>query len=158
MPSSTAALVLCLAAAAAGAEEPRKPPAPAYTNDDLDRVSPRRGDTGVLSTAPPALPAPASSEPPGERHGEQYWRREAERLRDRLESLRERAAELRIHLEELERRPPSRSRGAQASRTGDAQKEAARARLEVLERRIREVEDAFLDRARREGALPGWLR
>jgi hypothetical protein len=31
-------------------------------------------------------------------------------------------------------------------------------RLSALEARIREMESSLLDRARREGALPGWLR
>jgi hypothetical protein len=151
--------VLCLACAAAETPHSRKPPAPLYTNDDLERVAPRRGDTGVLSTAAPA-PSPAAAPPrtQAEARGENYWRGEAERLRERLLPLRERAEDLRIELEELDRRPPSRARAGSHRGAQEARKEALRARLAALERRMREMEDALLDRARRERALPGWLR
>lgn len=150
-------LVLCLASPAADPPAARKAPAPLYTNDDLERVAPRRGDTGVLSTAPAAVPA-TPPPPDREARGEPYWRAEAERLRERLLPLRERAEELRIQLDEMDRRPPLRARGGPAARADEGRKEAVRARLTAVERRIREMEDAFLDRARREGALPGWLR
>jgi hypothetical protein len=155
MPPSLLA-VLCLALPAAEPPAPRKP-APLYTNDDLDRLAPRRGETGVLSSAPPPTP-PAPADPAPTRRGEAYWRQEAERLRERLLPLRERADELRIHIDELDRRPPSRTRAGSGGRADEARKQAARARLDALERRMREMEDALQDRARREGALPGWLR
>jgi hypothetical protein len=149
--------VVCLALAA---ETPaaRKPPAPLYTNDDLERVSPRRGETGVLSSAPPDAALVAPAKPVREARGEAYWRQEADRLRERLAPLRERAEDLRLQLEELDRRPPARTRSGSAGRADEVRKETIRARLAAAERRIREMEDVFLDRARREGALPGWLR
>jgi hypothetical protein len=127
----------------------RKRPARVYTNDDLDRLSPLRGETGVLSTAP-ARPAPAAPEARPFR-GEEYWRREAERLRDRLQLLRERARELALRLEERRRTPGVRP-------YTDARVEALRQRLDGVEARIRELESSFEERARRAGALPGWLR
>jgi len=169
--------LLCLPEHAEEGGPARKRPARVYTNDDLDRLSPLRGETGVLSTAParlsPAAPDGGSGaqprsggsprgpsagihfrrEPPDARpaRGEEYWRREAERLRDRLEPLRERARELALRLEERRRTPGVRP-------FTDARVEALRRRVDGVEARIRELESSFEDRARRAGALPGWLR
>lgn len=139
-----------------GAEETRG--TPTYTNEDLERLAPYRGQTGVLST--PASPGggKAAAEPKG--RGEAYWRREAERLRTRLRPLRRRAEELRLRLEETraaEWAKRSRS-GRGAGGASGASGEALRRRLESVESEIRDREDELHERARREGALPGWLR
>jgi len=148
-----------LALACAGAAGPSalaevdddvKKPVPLYTNDDLQRVSPFRDQTGVNSKpAAGGGEAPAS---PRRARGEEYWRREAERLHDRLRPLRERAAELRLRIEERRRQPPRRGMA------GDPQRVTMERRVRLLEERIREAESRFEDRARRERALPGWLR
>ena len=75
-------------------------------------------------------------------------------MRDRLRPLQERAAELRLRIEERRRRPPRRRENV----TPDAQIAVLERRLRRLEDRIRETESRFEDRARRERALPGWLR
>jgi hypothetical protein len=132
-------------------DAPLRPrPVRVYTNDDLQRVAPLRGETGVLSTSSPA-PAAAPDKPPERQKGEAYWRREAERLRDRVQPLRERAADLRLRIEERRRKPGVRP-------YTDPQVEALQQRLLGVEARVRELESSFEDRARREGALPGWLR
>jgi len=141
---------VCAAGAGASARDDEKKPVPLYTNDDLRRVAPYRDETGVSSTpaaAPAVAPAPAKS---GAR-GEDYWRREADRLRDRLRPLRERAADLRFTLEERRRKPGVRP-------YSDPRIVAGERRLRALDERIREAESRLEDRARREGALPGWLR
>jgi hypothetical protein len=153
-------LLALACAGAAGAfvlGDDEKKPVPLYTNEDLERVAPYRDQTGVNST--PA--AAAALEPPAERsrarggvRGEEYWRREAERVRDRLRPWRERAAELRLRIEERRRQPPRRRESGAA----DAQIAALERRLRLLEDRIRETESRLEERARREGALPGWLR
>lgn len=126
-------------------------PVPVYTNDDLERVSPLRGQTGVLSTpAGRAAAAPRSAERPRGR-GEEYWRREAGRLREKLDPLRQRADDLRARIAERRRRPGVRP-------YTDPQVQADERRLAQLESRIRGLESDFEDRARRDGALPGWLR
>ena len=135
MPSCLLA-ALCAAGAGASTRDDEKKPVPLYTNDDLRRVAPYRDETGVSSTpaeAPAVAPAPAKSRA----RGEDYWRGEADRLRDRLRPLRERAAELRFSLPRIV---------------------AGERRLRALDERIREAESRLEDRARREGALPGWLR
>jgi hypothetical protein len=123
-------------------------------------VHPFRDQTGVHSVPaePPAAAAPSAQtrERPA-RSGESYWRREAARVRARVLSLENRAAELRAQIaertEEAGRLLTRRRRAS--SEGGDA---TLRARLAGVERRIREEEADLLERARRDGALPGWLR
>jgi len=138
---------------AAGGDDPR--PTPTYTNEDLERLAPYRGQTGVLSR--PA--SPEATTPVAERkgRGEDYWRREAERLRSRLRPLRRRAEELRLRLEETKAAEWRKRSGGRRS-GGGASSEGLQRRLESLESEIREREDELHARARREGALPGWLR
>jgi hypothetical protein len=129
---------------------------PSYTNEDLERVRPRRGETGVDSSAavpaPRALPAAAPGRP-GQRtpSAEASWRREAERQRGRMESFRREVALLELKIAERQRKPGVRP-------YSDPALERYRARIAELRERAREEEGRFLDRARREGALPGWLR
>jgi hypothetical protein len=139
-----------------GTKKPR-PPARVYTNEDLDRVHPLRNETGVASVpaaspeAPPPEPRPSSRG-----HGEAYWRREAARVRDRVLALEGQAATVRAQIEESDARQAQLSRRATASAGGS--KAHLEARLAGLERRIRQLEDDLAERARRESALPGWLR
>jgi hypothetical protein len=126
---------------------------PAYTNDDLDRVAPRRDETGVNSkpaVAAPA-PAPASSGSKGDGRGEEYWRREAERLRERLQPLEERAADLRVKIDQRQRTPG-------VLPYTDARVRALQRDLATVEAKARDLESRLEERARRAGALPGWLR
>jgi hypothetical protein len=149
-------VVVCLrpdagsAVAAADGEEKKKS-VPLYTNEDLQRISPYRDETGVNSQ-PAAPPASLAGTPDTRTRGEGYWRQEADRLRERLRPLQERAAELRLRIEERRRQPPRRGT------VGDPQREALERRLHDLEERIRDTESRFEDRARRERAMPGWLR
>lgn len=156
--------VLCIAATAAD-EEPgqpaARPPARVYTNEDLERVHPFRDETGVRSVpavSPDERPAPEPAGKPPRRRGEEYWRREAGRVRDRVRAMEAQAAELRARIAEradeashtlARRRSGSSSSGTEAT---------LRARLLALERRMRQIEEDLADRARRDGALPGWLR
>jgi hypothetical protein len=122
-----------------------------YTNEDLERVHALRGETGVLST-PAAQPEPADTPRPRGR-GEAEWRREAARVRAQMELLAAQAEELRRKLEasrEEGRRVLGRRRGPSES--------ALLARIEALTRRMDRLEADLLERARRDGALPGWLR
>ena len=148
----------------AGSEE--KKPARVYTNEDLDAVRPYRDETGVASK--PAVPESERAGTPrqelggdgaaagrkrrsAERDAEERWRSAAERLREKLQSARDRADDLRRKIEERRRQPG-------VLPYSDPQIVAAQRRLEVLERRIRDAESSFEDRARRNGALPGWIR
>jgi len=139
---------------AAGAEE--KKSVPVYTNEDLDRLSPYRGQTGVLSESSvesASVPTPRASAP----EPEAYWRREAARVREQVRALDEKAEEIRRELREARRAtpPPWSSRPRRVATPNLGPREA---RLKALEERIRALEVDLADRARRAGALPGWLR
>jgi hypothetical protein len=150
--------IVCLCAGVLGpatsADEDRGA-TPTYTNADLERMTPYRGETGVLSQ--PAMPADrtetSKTKERAEGRGESYWRREAERLRERLRPLRQRAAELRQRIQETHS-----AAGRKPARGGRESAEALEQRLASIEAEMREREDELHERARREGALPGWLR
>jgi len=139
-----------------------KPPVRVYTNDDLDRLAPYRAQTGVSSV--PAVAPSAQAEGQSSRSSaraakaEAYWHREAERVRVRVRGLEARAAEMRLRLEEERQRPVVFGRGHTGQPKHPAAAPALQAKLAAVEREIREVQDELDDRARREGALPGWLR
>jgi hypothetical protein len=131
------------AAAAQGGERPR-----VYTNEDLDRLSPRRWESGAESR--PAVAA-AKAEDREDRRGagdgrEQHWRAEAARVREKLLPLRQ---ELDDRKHELEAR--QRTAGVKID---DARARALEKRIALLQSRIREVEDRLEESARRAGALP----
>jgi hypothetical protein len=156
--------VLCLSTAAADEDPPpvRRPPAHLYTNEDLDRVHPFRDQTGVRSipaVAPDDRPAPAPADERARARGEDYWRREAGRVRDRVRAIEAQAADVRAQI--AERAEDGRlfaSRRRSGSSSGPRSETALRAKLAALERRMQQLEEDLADRARREGALPGWLR
>lgn len=151
--------VACLALAASAAVpglagEPAR--APLYTNEDLERVRPYRDQTGVASV--PAVPPGALER--NDSHDrtdrdrapdEAYWRREARRHHARQAALGARIAGLQRQIE-ARRRKAARSRGPAAP------DESLEERLVALTEQRREEDLAFEDRARRAGALPGWLR
>jgi chromosome segregation ATPase len=163
-----AACVAALAVASVAADEPstQRPAPRVYTNEDLDRVSARRDETGVLSDAAQAEAAPREArETDADRAelaaSERLWRREAEALRRRLLPLRERLASLRASIEASEgaadavRRRPARQAARDAA---ESRVRSLRDRAAALEQRIRAEEMTLAERARRAGALPGWLR
>ena len=157
--------VLAVSAAPADDEPspPPRPPVRLYTNEDLERVHPFRDQTGVRSV-PAVAPDEDASPPPAERRrgrGEEYWRREAARVRARVASIAAQAADLRAEIgakADEASRVLGRGRRSAASLPGPGSLARLRAKLLALERRIREAEDDLADRARRGGALPGWLR
>ena len=144
-----ACLLLC-AAVSAGADGA---PARVYTNDDLERIRQTRGGapdpTAGAPDAPPARPSDGKRGDDDSR--EARWRREAERLRERLQPLRDQADDLRQQIDARWRMPGVKP-------VTDAPLLALRRKLAALETRIRDAEDRLEERARRAGALPGWLR
>lgn len=157
---ATASWVLVVAFLCAGApartspggDEKKKEEVPAYTDEDLRRVSPLRDQTGGGMERAPSPPAEKSAAADGRTgQGEAYWRRQAERLRDRLQPLRERVDDLRAQIEERRRHSGVRP-------YSDPGIESLQRRIIGMEERIREAEDRLHERARRDGAMPGWLR
>jgi hypothetical protein len=157
--------VLCFASASSADDAPpaSRPPVRVYTNEDLARVHPFRSQTGVDQHPAIAVDTRESSRPPrgeGRGRGEEYWRREAARLRERMSALVEQAETLRARIaerEQAQRRRGGRGSRGSATSTADATT-AMRVRLLAIERRMRQLEEDFADRTRREGVLPGWLR
>jgi len=157
-------LALLAGPAIAGATE-GKPAVPVYTNEDLERVHPFRDETGVASVPafPPERPGGSAYGPAAagvkprartaDRHSEAYWRAEAERVRRQVRKLEVQAEDLRRRIGAARSEPWLSRRRRAAPDTS-----AWHARLAAVERLRREVEADLLDRARRAGALPGWLR
>lgn len=152
-------LTTALLAALLAAAEARRPRV--YTNDDLDRVHPTAAQTGGAST-PATVPGGRERASPGgarERdagraaapRGEAYWRREKERVEERILPLRDQVEDLRDRIAQRERQ-----RGVMP--VSDPQLVSMRRRVATLEDRIRDLQARLEERARREGAMPGWLR
>lgn len=134
-----------------------RPPVRVYTNADLERVHSHRDETGVASVPAEPLPDPPPPGRPSPRaRGEEYWRREAQRVRERVRALEAQAAALRSQADELrwQRRHVTRPETAAAA----SAVARLQSRIAALERRARQLEDELAERARRTGALPGWLR
>ena len=156
-------VILCATAGASDDEAgpPPRPPVRVYTNEDLDRVRPFRDETGVRSVpavTPDDRPAPAEKR---RGRGEDYWRGEAARVRERIRAMEAQASELRAQIAEQAEESGQvlgRRRRSSASLSGSGSSARLRAKLASLERRVRETEEDLADRARRDGALPGWLR
>lgn len=162
---------------AAGSPEtaqPRPSPTPRtrlYTNEDLDRIHPYAGQTGggsasVAGEAEGDGDNREESERRGrsQPRGEEYWRAEAARTAERVRGLEERAADLRRRIaeqaEKARRERQSEVFGRRRGATGPAPQRVTslQASLEAVERRIRKLQDDLEERARRDSALPGWLR
>jgi len=158
--------VVLLAAASSGRAGERRG-AVVYTNDDLARMTPLRGETGVTSV-PAFRPSERTGEKPAEARGEAYWRgegekvqgdlrrlrREGDQLRGRIEGLKREAREAAFRAATSSRSKPSRARGdSYEARIAALQDQLGRLELDVREREAR-----LEERARREGALPGWIR
>lgn len=160
-PGPDPAMPLASAPSAANAKQARKPPARLYTNADLERVHPFVAETGVTSIPAAAdgggraLETEVGPRRPA-RRGEAYWRAEAARVHERVRALEERAAALRGRIAERAREPEV--FGRRRSSSGGSGTASLQASLAAVERRILKTEDDLEERARRDGALPGWLR
>jgi hypothetical protein len=151
-------LTLLVLALGTAAEADQKKPVPVYTNDDLDRLAPFRDETGVNSSGAPVPRTPKAEGTAGDHaaKSEAYWRREADKLRVRQQRTRDRIENLRSRVAAAETQSGPRSGEARARSA--AQVEIWRGQIGVLEGRLREEDGQLADRARRAGALPGWLR
>lgn len=158
-------VLLLAAAASARAEEKRA--AIVYTNDDLARVAPLRGETGVTSV-PAFRPAERQVEKAAVTHGEGYWRAEADKVQGDLRRLRHEGDQLRGRIETLKREAREagfRTAMSPRSKHSQGRGNSYETRIVALQDQLRQIEldarerEARLeDRARREGALPGWIR
>ncbi|MCL4818604.1 MAG: hypothetical protein KJ067_05665 [Vicinamibacteria bacterium] len=141
-------------------------PTPSYTDADLARYAAMRAPLDAAEPAP--TPAPTARgrakrdqtvpddlerEAAQRASEERYWRREAEKARAQARRHEERAAV-------LEAQAAERRRAASRARPGSAPPAVAAAerRAQVEREQARHVLDQLEERARREGALPGWIR
>jgi hypothetical protein len=136
-----------------------------FTNADLERMAACRYQTGVLSAvsgAVPESPGPTRSargskpESPTSAsaqrdEAEAEWRAQWRSVDQKVRKLRLEARELRQEAGESPRDPKKRVVGRRSP-------SLLIARAQSLETQAREIEDEFEERARREGALPGWIR
>jgi len=120
-----------------------------------------KGETGKrpANASTPAATEPARDGPP--EGAEDYWRGEARRLRERVAEIKETIARLEAETRKLESDFYSWDDGAYRDRVikpawDKAREDLATARKD-LPRAEKDLEE-LPDRARRAGALPGWLR
>jgi hypothetical protein len=165
MNRPTAHLLLGAALALGAFADESSRPTPSYTDTDLARYAAMRAPVDAAEPAPPPAPRARSKkkgptiEDDLEREAaqraseERYWRREAQKARAQARRHEERAAVLEAQVEE-------RRRAASRARAGAAPPAVAAAerRAQVEREQARRVLDELEERARREGALPGWIR
>ena len=136
-----------LASAAAPDCSPIKGPlaGKVFTNADLDRMAACRRQAEAEAEKAPAAGTTSRD------NAEADWRAQWRSIDQKARHLRREARELRQEAEQAPRDPKKKPTGRRAP-------SILVSRAESLEAEARELEDEFQARARREGALPGWLR
>jgi hypothetical protein len=134
------------------------------TNESLT-TEPDKGKVTTSSrpapTQPPREAGASETAPSDASQNEEYWRGEARRLRDRVAELKEAIVHLQEESQKLENDFYAWDDGAYRDRVIKPAWDKAREDLVTVRRElpIAEKELADLpDRARKAGALPGWLR
>jgi hypothetical protein len=132
-----------------------------FTNADLERMAACRQQTGTpteASTPPPekspqrarsSKAAPTSAAPDAALEAD--WRARWRSVDQKVRRLREEAYELRQEASEAPRDPKKQPKGRRSP-------SLLISRALSLENEARRLDDEFQENARREGALPGWLR
>ncbi|HEY6065221.1 MAG TPA: hypothetical protein VIY96_03640 [Thermoanaerobaculia bacterium] len=141
------------------------------TNESLV-TAPDKGKVSTSEVRPPPTPAvrptarrsrPAASDESDAREGagEEYWRSEARRLRERVATIRDEIARLESDAKRLEADFYAWDDGAYRDRVIKPSWDKAREELATARRELPEAEKELADlpdRARKAGAQPGWLR
>ncbi len=133
-----------------------------FTNKDLERMAACRHQAGAQSEARPQAPDPSergrgrtakatASGRDRSADAENDWRAQWRSIDQKARKLRREALELRKEAQESPRDPKKRVIGRRSP-------SMLITRAERLEAEARELEEEFQERARREGALPGWIR
>jgi hypothetical protein len=141
------------------------------TNQSLV-TEPDKGRISTSEVVPPPTPTPRprrvrstpaaseeSAEPP--EGSEAYWREEARRARERVTAIREEIARLEVEAKKLESDFYSWDDGAYRDRVIKPAWDKAREELATARKDLPEAEKELADlpdRARKAGALPGWIR
>src|SRR5438552_4205217 len=118
------------------------------------------GKRAAAASGPAAAPGESEAAGPPE-EGEEYWRGEARRLRERVAAIKEAVTRLEAESRKLENDFYAWDDGAYRDRVikpaWDKSREDLATARKDLPAAEKELED-LPDRARRAGALPGWLR
>jgi len=131
-----------------------------FTNADLERMAACRYQTGAASQQGDAadgadssrsVPKGAAARMPSKDALERDWRARWRSVDQKARRLRQTARELRQEAAEAPRDPKKRPVGRRSP-------SLLIAKAEALESEAKELEASFEETARREGALPGWLR
>jgi len=132
-----------------------------FTNADLERMAACRYQTGAQSEGQTRTPEKAARPTRGSKASsasgqpasalEADWRSRSRSLDEKVRKLREEARELRQEASEAPRDPKKQPKGRRSPLF-------LISRATSLENEARRLEEEFQERARREGALPGWLR
>ena len=140
-----------------------------FTNADLERIAscrrqsdpspgpdvPTAADTGPTSGRRGSRPEAAAGADKDARRTEEAleadWRARWRSVDQRVRRLRREAEEFRLEANEAPRDPKKKP-------TGRKSPQVLLRRASALEAEAREIEDELQTQARREGALPGWLR
>jgi len=142
-------------------QAPRSEPR-VFTNADLERMAACRYQTGALSEAGGGTPesaarpvrrakASAGAAGPDADAIEADWRA-------RWRSVDQKARKLRQEARDLRQEAGEASKDAKKQPAGRRSPSLLIRRAGSLEAEARELEEEFQEKARREGALPGWLR
>ena len=141
-----------------------RPEAHVYTNADLDRMSACRYQTGVLSetAAEPVATRSASRKGVARSSSSSNPRTDRETSeadwRARWRSVDQKARKLRREADQLRQEAAEAQRDRKKQPQGRRSPSLLLGRARSLEADARDLEDEFQERARGEGALPGWLR
>jgi len=170
LPLIAAASALALATPSVDCSRPITPPGERrlFTNADLERIAACRkpsaarsdpaepSDTESPSRGPRRTVRAGRSEDPNAENARAHaieadWRARWRSVDQRVRRLRREAEELRLEANEAPRDPKKKP-------TGRRSPSMLLRRAEALMAEAGEIEDEFQVQARREGALPGWLR
>ena len=134
--------------------------APSYDNQDLARIhaeAVRSGSTQPSSTEKTAMSRRQWVEEAAQRRErEQFWRAERRKHNQQQRQLAAKIARLEWRAER--RREQLRRSSQRLSASDDPTLSVIQSSLDALRAEQRKQEENFLERGRRDGALPGWLR
>jgi hypothetical protein len=130
-----------------------------FTNADLERMAACRYQTGAQSEVRSG-PSEGARAAPGKAKASSGRERDFAEAdwRARWRSVDQKARKLRQEAHDLHQEAGQAPRDPKKPTVGRRSPSLLTARARRLEAEARELEDEFQERARREGALPGWVR
>lgn len=127
-------------------------PARSFGDDDLERYRRRRAPDSVPAT-PPAAPPPPVAAPRDLTREKVHWRKEAQQHEREVAKVEANLRRLEWRLNEKRSRRRSREWLTEDPTIGLLEDS-----IRTLTEERQRLEERFRERARKEGALPGWIR